>query len=214
MTFTNKTTAVFPYTVPKAHGDDSHAAADASKCCMQLAGDVAWFDSVKYSVHTSSDCNAASRVCGLPGKMASVWLCGCAGGDCSGENKGLDRQVGVMARDVEDCRLPFLSAPHSRCMPCFWNLAAGKHTIVSKSPLFIAASAQQLAGQDMSVASSAQLFDRQGFPTRITVLTTGTKARVMASGAKSSSGGSCSISGFRVEHTLVRSPAAVHHKQL
>lgn len=97
VTFTNGSTGVFPYTVPKVHlggalPESTFAAAEAdSSCCMQLAGDVAWYDSVKYTMYTSSNCQASSRVCSLPGKAVSVWLCGCPGGDCSGKSEGDDK---------------------------------------------------------------------------------------------------------------------------
>jgi hypothetical protein len=90
-TFANGTTRAFPYHVPKAALNaavpgSADAAADsyAAECCMPLAGEVAWYDGVKYSMYSSSDCHAASRVCNMPGSVAAVWLCGCPGGDCSG----------------------------------------------------------------------------------------------------------------------------------
>ena len=80
---------------------------------------------------------------------------------------------------------------------------AGTHTIVGKSPLFASAAAQQQGGEQ-SVSSSAHLFSSQGFPTRITVLSSN-KARAAAVMTASTSSSSCSIQGFKVEHALVRS---------
>lgn len=90
VTFTNGTTKAVPYQVPKSAQytavPDAGEAPDAitRTCCMPLSGEVAWYDSVKYSLYSSSSCYAHSRVCSLPGQVSAVWLCGCPGADCSG----------------------------------------------------------------------------------------------------------------------------------
>lgn len=52
-----------------------------------------------------------------------------------------------------------------------------------------------------TTSSTQQLFNQQGFPTRITVLTA-SKARGMAASSSTAAGG-CDVKGFKVEHVLV-----------
>jgi hypothetical protein len=68
---------------PGTPGADMSA---VSRCCMPLHADVAWYDSTKYTLHSSTDCSAAYRVCNLPSRVQAVWVCGCPGGDCSGRS--------------------------------------------------------------------------------------------------------------------------------
>jgi hypothetical protein len=91
--FANGTTKAFPYQVsrnaehaatPGSPGAAAAADNATTSCCIPLSGEVAWYDSVKYSLHNSLDCHASSRVCSLPGQVSAVWVCGCPGGDCSG----------------------------------------------------------------------------------------------------------------------------------
>lgn len=84
-TFTNGTTKATAYQLPSAQRDGSNTG-EAVACCLPFHGDVAAFDVQRYNMYSEQGCAAASRVCGssLPAHIQSVWVCGCAGGDCSG----------------------------------------------------------------------------------------------------------------------------------
>lgn len=90
VTYSNGTEGAVPYRVPASlhyaatPGTPGADISAVSKCCLPFHADVAWYDSTRYTLHSSTDCNAAYRVCSLPSRVQAVWVCGCPGGDCSG----------------------------------------------------------------------------------------------------------------------------------
>jgi hypothetical protein len=92
VTFSNGTEGAVPFRVPASlryaatPGTPGADASAVSKCCLPFHADVAWYDSTRYTLHSSIDCKAAYRVCSLPARVQAVWVCGCPGGDCSGES--------------------------------------------------------------------------------------------------------------------------------
>jgi hypothetical protein len=81
--------------------------------------------------------------------------------------------------------------------------------VVGKSAVLGSAAIAQAFSGISSSSSTQRLFSQQGFPTRITVISS-TKMRGMttssnsSTGRASAAGGGCDIKGFKVEHVLVR----------